>query len=306
MTKYKEKHKKTKNKENAMNFLPDNYEAPKPTSQLYLKLQDGENRIRILSRPIVGWEDWNADKKPVRYKMSEKPAKPFDPAKPMKHFWAFIVWNVNEEQIQIMQITQATIRSSLESLSKDADWGSPFEYDIKINKKGEKMETEYTVNPAPHKPVSQEILKAFKDRPIQLEALFEGLDPFATGYTQYTSLMCDTEKKVIDTTHALDSARYANPMGEKIDVKPLDIAEKTITDDQFIELSELKNGCSEASQNGFNDYLLNAYKIEKLSDLEQKHFQSVKDKLVVRYKEHQKTLVEAEMQDTPENKAKKK
>jgi len=250
-----------------MNFLPDDYQAPKPTSQLYLKLQDGENRIRILSRPIFGWEDWNVDKKPVRYKMSEKPAKPFDPAKPMKHFWAFIVWNVNEEQIQIMQITQSTIRSSLESLSKDVDWGSPFEYDIKINKKGEKMETEYTVNPAPHKPVSVEILKAFKDRPIQLEALFEGLDPFATGYKCYTPLMSDVEEsKVV-------------PIIE--DVNPLYIGY-----DEFSQLNNLLEGCSKETQSGFHEYLKKAFGIETLAKLEVKNYPEIKEKLAIRFNEN--------------------
>lgn len=274
-----------------MNFLPDNYEAPKPTNQLYLKLQDGENRIRILSRPIVGWEDWNAEKKPVRYKMNEKPAKPFDASKPMKHFWAFIVWNVNEEMIQIMQITQATIRSCLESLSKDQDWGSPFEYDIKINKKGEKMETEYTVNPAPHKPVSQEILKAFRDRPIKLEALYEGLDPFATIYTSYTPLMSEADESKIQ------------PIGDH--VKPLDM--EKISDNQFIELSELKNKCSSESQKGFDEYLIKAFNVS-LCDLPLKEYLNVKNKLIFRADEYQKYLLEAEIKDTPESRkeAKKK
>jgi hypothetical protein len=266
-----------------MNFLPENYEAPKPTSQLYLKLQDGENRIRILSRPIVGWEDWNEDRKPVRYKMDQKPAKPFDASKPMKHFWAFIVWNVNEEQIQIMHITQATIRSCLESLSKDQDWGSPFQYDIKINKKGEKMETEYTVNPVPHKPVSQEILKAFRDRPIQLEALYEGLDPFATGYTHYTPLMSEVV--------------------EKTDVKPLYIDDK-ISLDQHVELSHLLYDCSDETQKGFKDYIANAYKIEKIEELQGKEYQKIKDMLIARSTQHQEALLEAEMQDTPETRKK--
>jgi hypothetical protein len=273
-----------------MNFLPDNYEAPKPVSQLYLKLQDGENRIRILSRPIVGWEDWSADKKPIRFQMNEKPAKSFDPSKPMKHFWAFIVWNVNEEQIQIMQITQATIRSSLESLSKDKDWGSPFEYDVKINKKGEKMETEYTVNPAPHKPVSQEILKAFKDRPIQLEALFQNLDPFATTYTYYTPLMSDEEEP-----------KVVKLMGEPVDVKPL-----YILDSQFIELSELLQDCSKDTQAGFKNYIHQAYNAASMNEIESKHFDVIKHQLTSRKDQHQKALLEAEMADTPENKGKKK
>lgn len=262
-----------------MNFLPQDYQAPKPTSQLYLKLQDGENRIRILSRPIVGWEDWNLEKKPVRYKMNEKPTKSVDPAKPMKHFWAFIVWNVNEEQIQIMHITQSTIRICLESLSKDQDWGSPFEYDIKINKKGEKMETEYTVNPAPHKPVSQEVLRAFKERPIQLEALFEGLDPFATNYTSYTPLMCDD----------VEEKKESN-------VKRLDIEkDAVISMDQAIELSEILNGCSEKSVTKFKDFLKNELKIDGVENLPLKMYDTVKKKLSASYKENQKEKLEAEM-----------
>lgn len=273
-----------------MNFLPDDYQAPKPTSQLYLKLQDGENRIRILSRPIVGWEDWNAEKKPVRYLMNEKPAKSFDPAKPMKHFWAFIVWNCNDEQIQIMQITQATIRSCLESLSKDQDWGSPFEYDIKINKKGEKMETEYTVNPAPHKPVSQEILKAFKDRPIQLEALFLGADPFSTEWKAYTPLMCDADNEKIQP---IDGGNVKLALHDKITIE------------QFIELSQLLQNCSQTSQDGFHDYIANAYKIKRIDDIPAKEYQKIKDMLVVRATEHQASLLEAEMRDTPESRKKK-
>ena len=298
------KHKKQK-QGHKMNFLPDNYEAPKPASNLYFKPQDGESRVRILSKPIFGWEDWTQDKKPVRFHMDEKPTKPIDPKKPIKHFWAFIVYNVVSEQIQIWQVSQATIRNSIEALCKNEEWGSPFEYDVIVSKKGEGIETEYSVLPTKPKPVSQEILKAFKDRPIQLEALFQSLDPFSTGYTAYTPLMCDdVEDKVvkIDTAHALDSARYANPMGEH--VKPLDIG--VISDTEFAELSELLLGCSESSQNGFGDFLTTKYKIAKLYDLPKSHYQSVKDKLEVRFKENQKALVEAEMADTPENKGKKK
>jgi hypothetical protein len=260
-----------------MSFLPPSYEAPKPTSQLYLRLQDGENRIRILSRPIFGWEDWSIDRKPIRYEMANKPAKPVDSSKPMKHFWAFIVWNVIEEQIQIMQITQATIRSSLESLSKDSDWGSPYEYDVKIIKKGEKMDTEYTVNPAPHKPVSQEILKAFAERPIQLEALFLNLDPFATGYTSYTPLMCDAHEEKIEVL-----------MGERVEKMKEKVVDDLISDEQAIELSELLNGCSADSQVGFPKFLLEKYKVEKLYLLPKTAYKDVKDKLTKRYQENLK------------------
>lgn len=169
-----------------MIFLPEDYTAPRAVS-FYTKLQEGENRIRILSKTILGWEDWY-EKKPVRYGMNEKPAKSFDPKKPIKHFWAFVVFNYIENEIQIMQVTQATIRKSLESLCKDADWGAPFGYDIKIIKTGEGVDTEYAVNPVPHKPVSQDVIDAFNQRPCNLNALFANSDPFSKEWPEYTPM----------------------------------------------------------------------------------------------------------------------
>ena len=181
----------TKPKETTMNFLPANYQAPKSAS-FYMKLQDGENRIRILSKPIVGWLDWQ-DKKPVRYRMENKPAKPFNPEIPLRHFWAFIVFNHAAEEIQILEITQATIRKTIESLCNDKDWGAPFGYDIKIVKTGEGKDTEYAVNPVPHKPVDPYIIKCFKERPCALDALFHGADPFSKEWKAITKLAMEED-----------------------------------------------------------------------------------------------------------------
>lgn len=170
-----------------MSFLPDDYKAPK-SSNHYMKLQEGENKIRILTKPIIGWEDW-IDKKPIRYKNYEKPQKPNDPQKPIKHFWAFIVWNYAEEQIQILHITQATIRYAIEGLSKDSEWKAPYFYDIKIIKTGEGKETEYTVNPSPHKKLSQHIKDAFYEKRCYLEALYDNADPFSKEWPTYTEGM---------------------------------------------------------------------------------------------------------------------
>lgn len=165
-------------------FLPEGYEAPKSNGG-YMKLQEGENRIRILSQPIIGWEDWK-DNKPIRYRMADKPVKSVDPRKAVRHFWAFIVWNYSEQQIQVLHLTQSGIRSAIEALCKDSDWGAPYTYDLKIVKNGKGMETEYVVNPVPHKPISKEIKDAFMDKPCNLEALFDNLDPFAGGQEKYT------------------------------------------------------------------------------------------------------------------------
>jgi hypothetical protein len=180
-------------------FLPEGYQAPK-SSNFYMKLQDGENKIRILTQPIFGWEDW-IENKPVRYRMEDKPKKSFDPKKPLRHFWSFVVWNYNEEQIQILHLTQATIRNNIEALCHDADWGAPFFYDIKIIKKGEGTNTEYLVNPLPHKPLHPSIVECFNERPCNLHAIFENADPFSPEWEgQYTSGIfnhIDTEKQAL-------------------------------------------------------------------------------------------------------------
>ena len=173
-------------------FLPQDYQAPKGAN-FYMKFQDGENKFRILSAPILGWEDW-LDKKPVRFHFNEKPAKPNDPKKPVKHFWSMIVWNYNEEEIQILHVTQASIRNAIESFCNDTDWGAPYFYDIKVIRKGEALETEYTTNPVPHKKIHPMVVDRFNERRINLDALFDNDDPFAKDQHKYTEGMFDEQE----------------------------------------------------------------------------------------------------------------
>lgn len=206
-------------------FLPPSYEAPKSASG-YMKLEDGENRIRILSSPILGWEDWK-DKKPLRYRFDDKPDKPIDSSKPVKHFWAFIVWNYKAQLIQILEITQASIRKRIEALCQDSEWGAPYSYDIKIVKSGESVDTEYALNPTPHKQVDPSIIIAFKQKPICLEALFDNGDPFAEGYDQYTKGYFEAEAPVVPTKVAaskkvpfiIESAPKSEKPDEAIDIE---------------------------------------------------------------------------------------
>ena len=161
-----------------MSFLPATYEAPKSQGS-YMKLQDGENRIRILTQCVFGWEDWTLDKKPVRYRMDNKPEKSIDPKKPIRHFWVMVVWNYKEECLSILEITQATVRERIQELSVDTDWGQPFGYDLKIIKSGKEILTKYVVNPMPHKSLDPSIKEIFMEKPINLEAFFDNTDPFS-------------------------------------------------------------------------------------------------------------------------------
>lgn len=209
-----------------MSFLPENYESPK-SSNYYFKLQDGENRIRILTAPIIGWEDWQ-EKKPIRFTYDNKPQKPIDPKKAVKHFWAFVVYNYADQKIQIMQITQATIRKAIESLCKDSDWGDPYAYDIKILKSGEGVDTEYSVNPVPHKPLDPLIIEMFNENRCNLNALFTSEDPFAKHWETHTPL---------------------GILGNKVEIK------NTISEEQAIELRDLLFECEESYVNKLWDTL---------------------------------------------------
>ena len=161
------------------NFLPDDYNVPSESN--YSKIQQGQNKFRILSSPVIGWEDWK-DNKPVRYHMPDKPDHSFNPEKPIRHFWAMPVWDYQKSKITILEITQKSIMEPLKNLSKDPDWGSPVNYDININKKGEGLMTEYSLTPAPPKPINGEIKLAFDNMSINLDALFDGGDPFKSPF----------------------------------------------------------------------------------------------------------------------------
>lgn len=171
-----------------MSFLPQDYQKP-VTQSNYMKLQTGDNKIRILGSAIVGYIDWD-NKKPVRTKT--RPTEFFDNEKPPKHFWAFPVWDYATKSVKILEVTQTTIQGAIYELSHDENWGDPKEYDITIKKTGEKMETEYSVVPIPPKPLHAEIARLFAEAKINLDALWTGGDPFANA--NYTAPVGDNSE----------------------------------------------------------------------------------------------------------------
>ena len=105
-----------------MGFLDNISEEPVKAGK-YVRLQDGENRLRLLGGGddgllIFGKEGWTGgddSKKVHRWDLkSEAPKLDFndDP----KVFMAVPVWNYQVEAIQIWNITQATIRTKIREL----------------------------------------------------------------------------------------------------------------------------------------------------------------------------------------------
>lgn len=174
-----------------MSFLPEGYIEKDPVGN-YLKLQEGDNSIRVLSNAIVGWEIWGdkiKDGKTVRVPYRFREGDDIEPkyqemetdSNRFKKFWAFVVWSRENKKVQILEITQAGVRKAINALILNKKWGDPKEYDIIItkNKVGAlPMDVEYIVTPDPKEVVDKEITTKYEAMNINLQALYDGKDPF--------------------------------------------------------------------------------------------------------------------------------
>ncbi len=153
-------------------FLQQDYQLPESENK-YLKFKEAETRFRFLSSPITGWIYWKDEdgkKTPIRSKVQP------DPKYKAKHFWAAVVYDWNSLSIKILEITQKTIQGAILDLNSNQKWGNPKDYDILVMRKGEGMDTEYSIMPEPKTPVLAGALEEAKK--VNLDALYEGEDPF--------------------------------------------------------------------------------------------------------------------------------
>lgn len=69
--------------------------------------------------------------------------------------YAWKVWNDTDKVAQVMQMGVKFYRE-IRKLAKDEDYGDPREYNLKITRTGEKLETKYDTTPSPHrKPLAE-------------------------------------------------------------------------------------------------------------------------------------------------------
>lgn len=159
-------------------FLPKGYEVPKAQSN-YFKFEEGQNKFRIVSDAIFGYEYWNAGNKPGRLKEIPKVIpKDIRDDSAIKHFWAFAILDRWDNKIKILEITQSGIMRDITSLLENEDWGDPKGYDLNVNRTGKGLETKYTTQPSPHKPLTEEEQELVKNTKLNLQALFSGGNPF--------------------------------------------------------------------------------------------------------------------------------
>lgn len=176
-----------------MSFKPEGHE--KFSVSNYMKFEEGANKFRVLREPITGyvyWEDANGEVVP-RGKLGGEGAKPIrmrpngdfsnEQISAMKMFAAMVVYNYNAGKVQILDITQMKIMNALDALLDSPSWGDVVDYDIVVTKTKTgplPMDVEYSTMPEPKAELSEEVLKAYEDTDINLEALYDGEDPFET------------------------------------------------------------------------------------------------------------------------------
>lgn len=160
--------------------LPKNVEIPKGEGQ-FMKFQEGNNKVRILSDVITGWEGWKGSK-PFRHEgdVCKISADQVDTNKygnpAINYFWAMVVWDYIAKKVQVLEITQKKVMEALYAYEISEDWGDLKGYDVNIIRtNGDKVS--YSVQAIPPKPLANEIRQAYEESKVDLKALFKGEYP---------------------------------------------------------------------------------------------------------------------------------
>lgn len=161
-------------------FLPAGYVQPK-TSGGFTKIEAGTNKFRILSAPLIIWLQWT-EGKPSRHVFNPEIAKPVKGSganDSVVHAWAMVVWNYKTEKIEVMELDKQGCLSTLREYAENPKWGHPKEYDIIITKTGSGREnTKYALTVDPKEPLSNEIIEAYTENPVDLNLLLKNENPF--------------------------------------------------------------------------------------------------------------------------------
>ncbi len=150
----------------ANEWLDTNYKVPESGGN-WMKLNQGDNRFRVLGKPVIGYEYWvsvtdeqgKSVRKPKRVDMTtDIQIGDIEEGQSIKHFWAMPVYNFDLKKIQILVLTQKSLQKTITALVKNKKWGSPEGYNLVINRIGEGLDTEYNVTPEPTDKEEEELI----------------------------------------------------------------------------------------------------------------------------------------------------
>lgn len=145
---------------------------------------DGEIRLRCMGPAKKGWEGWTTDNKPVRWplrpaELPENIRKREDGKDPLKNFMALLVWDYESSTFKVLQMTQKTLIADFTGYALDKEnWGSYVDWDFKIGRTGEGLNTKYSFNPMLPKAAPKQAVEEYKTLVFDINKLFDGEDPF--------------------------------------------------------------------------------------------------------------------------------
>ena len=174
-----------------MNFFHPGHEIPDKRNQ-FMRLASGKNRIRFIGNPVSGFvffgtikrEDGSEAVKPYRRPESEgefsveeminrdaRTNKEGEMEK-QKYFVMALVYNYQKEKLQVLEVTQKSILKALKSYVESEEYGHPSGYDLTVEKRGDGLNTEYTVVVSPPKPLATEIENLVGETSCDLQKVF--------------------------------------------------------------------------------------------------------------------------------------
>lgn len=210
-------------------FIPSSYDISSLSGgdHQYFKVQNGENKIRILSEELVfGYEYWTTENKPKRLKtrpaITPSDIRLNDDGKPspVREIWLMFVWDYSDGQVKIWNFYQMSLKKDLTALSNDEDWGHPNQYDIKITKTGANLKTEYKIIASPKKELTQSQLDAVEEKvsTFDLNSLFNDSQalpqpvtaiPKPTGFSRTSGTSTDAIKWAVSKGIDEETAKNA-------------------------------------------------------------------------------------------------
>ena len=133
----------------------------------YYKIQEGDNLIRIAGKPSkieVHWEDTiDGGKRRIVCPGAGCPicAKG---SRPKSRYQCKVI-DRRDNTVKMLDVGLSII-SQIQAYAKEADYGDPTKYDIKLKKEGKGLDTRYTTIPSRNmEPLTEEQLKAVEEFP---------------------------------------------------------------------------------------------------------------------------------------------
>ena len=125
------------------------------TPSIFMRLEEGENRIRIVSEPHGFKKTFREEDGP-------------------KHRYGWVVISRADDTVRLLEVGPQVF-GQVVALANDDEFGDPMGYDIKIFREGTKLDTEYKVVPSPEKSkITVEEKKAIEAADLDVTRAFAG------------------------------------------------------------------------------------------------------------------------------------